>query len=401
MLALRDSFAGLVDARGLALTYLDSAATTPRPHVVVEALTRANVELWASAHRATYAMASDATAAYEGARARVSAFVGDTGRGDVIFVRGATEGINLLAFAHALPRLTKGDSIVVSLLEHHSNLLPWRRLARQTGARVVVVPTNARGDVDVEAFDRAIDARTRIVSVTHVSNVFGSVLPVREIGEIAKARGATFIVDGAQSIGRMPVDVSQIGCDAFVASGHKVYGPAGIGFVWATHALIDGMQPWHLGGGMVARVDEDGAEYVTGPMRFEAGTPNVVAAVGLARALDFVDGLGRASLHRHESNLATLAVRALRALPGVRVIADPRVRAGVVSFAVRGIHPHDVATIADARGVALRAGLHCAEPLLRAWGETSLVRASFGAHSIADDVDRLTDAVSECIAVLS
>ncbi|MFO0677304.1 MAG: cysteine desulfurase [Polyangiaceae bacterium] len=401
MLDLRDAFTGLVDGRGTSLTYLDSAATTPKPQVVVDALVRALSEQWGSAHRATYGLAAGATAAYEKARARVSAFLGDSGRGDVVFVRGATEALNLVAEAHAKPRLRPGDSIVVSILEHHSNLLPWRRVAEATGARLVVVPADPRGDLRPEDFERVVDSRTRVVAVTHVSNVLGSVVPAHAIGTIAKARGATFVLDGAQSIGRMPVDVTALGCDVFVASGHKVYGPPGIGFAWMTHTVLDGMGPWHVGGGMVSRVDDRGAEYVTGPLRFEAGTPNVVGAVGLARALDFVESCGREKLRRHESNLAILASRALRRIPRVRVLGDPRHRAGIVSFTVDGIHPHDLATVADSRGIALRAGHHCAEPLLRSLGTGSVVRASFGAYSVEKDVGRLAEAVVEALSVLS
>ncbi len=363
---------------GRPLVYLDSAATAQKPAAVLEAMDRFYRESYASVARGVHRLSAEATAAYETARARVARFLGGARADEVIFVRGTTEAMNLLA-ATLAPRVAAGDEILVTALEHHSNFVPWQRLAAERGARFVIAETDADGEVPLEEIARKLSARTRVVAIAHVSNVLGTVLPVEGIARLAHEAGALVVVDGAQGAPHQCFDVAALGCDFYAFSGHKTYGPTGIGALWGRRALLESLPPWQAGGGMIERVGDLETTFAPPPQRFEAGTPAAAEAVGLAAALDWMDRIGRGAIAAHEEGLAALAVERLGALPGVTVLGRPRRRAGVVSFAVDGVHPHDVGTVLDSEGIAVRAGHHCAQPLMRRLGLPATVRASFAA----------------------
>ena len=377
---------------GRPLVYLDSAATAQKPAAVLAAMDRFYREGYASVARGVHRLSAEATGAYEAARARVARFLGGAAPDEVVFVRGTTEAMNLLA-AGLAPRVGAGDEILVTALEHHSNFVPWQRLAAERGARFVVAEIDADGEVTLAEVERRLSPRTRVVAVAHVSNVLGTVLPVAGIARLARAVGALVVVDGAQGAPHQSFDVAGLGCDFYAFSGHKTYGPTGIGALWGRRALLESLPPYQTGGGMIERVGDLETSYAPPPQRFEAGTPAAAEAIGLAAALDWIDALGRPAIAAHEEALAGLAIERLSALPGVRVLGRPRQRAGVVSFVVDGVHPHDVGTVLDAEGVAVRAGHHCAQPLMRRLGLVATVRASFAAYSSADEVDALAAAV--------
>jgi len=377
---------------GKPLVYLDSAATAQKPMAVLEAMTRFYRESYASVARGVHRLSSEATAAYEEARARVARFLGGAAADEVVFVRGTTEAVNLLA-ATLAPGIGAGDEIVVTGLEHHSNFVPWQRLAAARGARFRIADVDAAGEVTVEAVARLLGPRTRVVALAHVSNVLGTVLPVAEIARQARAAGALVVVDGAQGAPHLAFDVRDLDCDFYAFSGHKTYGPTGIGALWGRRERLAALAPYQSGGGMIGVVGDEETSWAPPPQRFEAGTPAAAEAIGLAAALDWLDALGRPALAAHEARLAARAVTRLSALPGVEVLGRPRERAGVVSFVVAGVHPHDVGTVLDAEGVAVRAGHHCAQPLMRRLGQVATVRASFAAYNTEAEIDALAAAV--------
>jgi cysteine desulfurase/selenocysteine lyase len=367
--------------------YLDTAATAQKPRSVIDAIARGYDSTYATVHRGVYQRSADMTLAYEAARARVASFIG--GKPDeCVFVRGATEAINLVAQCFAGPRLKPGDRILLSMLEHHSNIVPWQMVAERTGAAIDVLPLTADHRIDLDAMAATIRPEHRIVALAHVSNVLGSVLDARRATEIAHAAGATILLDGCQAVPRIAVDVAEIGCDFYVFSGHKLYGPTGIGVLWGRAELLDAMPPYQGGGSMIDRVSFEKTTYAPAPTRFEAGTPHIVGALGLHAAIDYVDAIGLDRIHAHETALVARTREALSRINSIRVLG-PEDSAGIVSFAMEGVHPHDIGTILDESRVAIRAGHHCAQPLMAALGVEATARASFGVYNGPDDVDAL------------
>ena len=372
--------------------YLDTAATAQKPQVVVDAIARAYGETYATVHRGVYQRSADMTLAYEAARARVARFIGAGSPDECVFVRGATEGINLVAQCWAAEQLQPGDRIMLSMLEHHSNIVPWQMAAEKVGAAIDVCPLTHDGRIDLDAMERMLTDRHRLVAFAHVSNVLGSILDVERAVALAHGVGARILIDGCQAVPRLPVDVTALACDFYVFSGHKLYGPTGIGVLWAKADLLDAMPPWQGGGSMIDKVTWAKSTYAPPPGRFEAGTPHIVGALGLHAAIDYVDGIGLPVIHAHEAALVARARDALGSLNSVRLYG-PDDSAGIVSFAVEGVHPHDVATILDEGQVAIRAGHHCAQPLMEALGLEATARASFGVYNGPQDVDALVKGV--------
>lgn len=367
--------------------YLDTAATSQKPQPVLDAISRGYGETYATVHRGVYQRSADMTLAYEAARKRVATFLGGREE-EVVFVRGATEGINLVAQCWAGTQLKAGDRLLLSTLEHHSNIVPWQMVAERVGAEIDVVPLTADQRIDLDAMAAMLTERHKLVALAHVSNVLGSVLDAKRATELAHKVGAKILLDGCQAVPRMPVDVAEIGCDFYVMSGHKLYGPTGIGVLWGRYALLDAMPPYQGGGSMIDRVTFARTTYAPPPGRFEAGTPHIVGVVGLHAAIDYVDGIGLDRIHAHETALVAQAREALSQLNSVKLFG-PADSAGIVSFAVEGVHPHDVATILDEGNVAIRAGHHCAQPLMDALGVPATARASFGVYNGAADIAAL------------
>lgn len=371
-------------------SYLDTAATAQKPRAVIEAITNAYARDYATVHRGVYARSAAMTEAYEAAREAVAGFIGGRAA-DVIFVRGATEAINLVANSWGDGNVGPGDRILLTTLEHHANIVPWRMLADRCGAEIDVAPLTPDGRIDTPALIALIRPETRIVAVAHVSNVLGSVAEVRAIADAAHAAGALLLVDGCQAAPRLAVDVAALGADFYVFSAHKLYGPTGIGALWARPGLLDTMPPWQGGGAMIDEVRFDRVTYASPPQRFEAGTPHIVGAIGFHAAIGWVEQVGIGNIDAHERWLLAAARDALSALDVT--IFGPQDSAGILSFAIGSVHPHDVATILDESGVAIRAGHHCAQPLMRWLGVPATARASFAAHSTPADVERLVAGV--------
>lgn len=371
--------------------YLDTAATSQKPKPVLDAIARGYGETYATVHRGVYQRSADMTLAFEAARERVARFIGGKPQ-ETIFVRGATEGINLVAQCWAGTQLKAGDRILLSTLEHHSNIVPWQMVAERIGAEIDVVPLTPDQRIDLDAMAAMITPAHKLVALAHVSNVLGSVLDAKRATEIAHSVGAKILLDGCQAVPRMAVDVADIGCDFYVFSGHKLYGPTGIGVLWGRAELLDAMPPYQGGGSMIDRVTFAKTTYAPPPGRFEAGTPHIVGVVGLHAAVDYVDAIGLDRIHAHETALVAQARQALSQLNSVRLFG-PDDSAGIVSFAVEGVHPHDVATILDEGNVAIRAGHHCAQPLMDALGVPATARASFGVYNGADDIAALVKGI--------
>ncbi|WP_157220081.1 cysteine desulfurase [Flavisphingomonas formosensis] len=367
--------------------YLDTAATAQKPRPVIDAITRAYDTSYATVHRGVYQRSADMTLAYEAARRRVAGFIGAASADQIVFVRGATEGINLVAQSWG-QRLGPGDRILLSALEHHSNIVPWQLLRDRTGAEIDVIPLTADGQVDLVAAEAMIGPQHKLVALAHVSNVLGSILDVRRAADMAHAVGAKLLVDGCQAVPRLAVDVATLGADFYVFSGHKLYGPTGVGVLWAKAEILDSMPPWQGGGSMIDRVTFERTTYAPAPARFEAGTPHITGALGLHAAIDYVEAIGLDAIHAHEAALVRLTREALGNLNSVRLFG-PENSAGIVSFAVEGVHPHDVGTILDEEQVAIRAGHHCAQPLMDVLGVPATARASFGVYNGEQDVARL------------
>ena len=390
--------AELVDARAdfpaipEGWAYLDSAATAQKPQVVIDAITRGYDRDYATVHRGVYARSADMTVAYEAARAAVARLMG-AGVDEVVFTRGATESINLVAQSWGNANVRSGDRILLSALEHHSNIVPWQMLAERTGAHIDVAPITSDGRIDEDALIALIGPRTKMVAIAHVSNVLGSVADIARIAEAAHKHGALLLADGCQAAPRVTVDVRTLGADFYVFSGHKLYGPTGIGVLWGRADLLAAMPPWQGGGAMIETVSFERTTYALPPGRFEAGTPHIVGALGLHAAVDYVEGIGVAVIDAHERRLARAARAALREINTVRLFG-PDDSAGIVSFAMEGVHPHDIATILDESGVAIRAGHHCCQPLMAVLGVPATARASFAVYNDEDDVARLVDGLA-------
>ncbi len=383
----RADFPGLVTADGKPWHYLDTAATAQKPRAVIDAIGRAYGPDYATVHRGVYARSADMTIAYENARRKAASFIG--GREDeTVFVRGATEGINLVAHSWGTANLKPGDRIMLSQLEHHSNIVPWQLVAERTGAHIDVAPLTDDGQIDLDAMQAMLTERHKMVALAHISNVLGSVLDARRAADLAHNVGALLLLDGCQAVPRLPVDVVALGCDFYVYSAHKLYGPTGIGVLWGRAELLDAMPPWQGGGAMIDRVTFSRTTYAPPPQRFEAGTPHIAGAVGLAAAIDYVEAIGVAAIHAHECALVAEAQEALAGINAIRVFG-PKDSAGILSFEMQGVHPHDIGTILDEANVAIRAGHHCAQPLMDHLGVPATARASFGVYSNSDDVSAL------------
>ncbi|MDM5054541.1 cysteine desulfurase [Aeromonas dhakensis] len=391
---LRSQFPALAqEVNGHPLIYLDNAATTQKPKAVLDAINHYYLADNANVHRAAHALSGRATRAFEDARETVARFINATRSHEVIWTRGTTEAINLVAQSWGVSELRAGDEIILSTLEHHANIVPWQLVAQRTGAVIRVAPLDERGDLDMAAYLAMLGPRTRLVSVAHVSNALGTVNPVEQIVAAAKAVGALTLIDGAQAVAHLEVDVQTIGCDFYVFSGHKLYGPTGIGVLWGRTELLERMPPWQAGGEMIDRVSFSGTTFNTLPFKFEAGTPHIAGAIGLAAAIDFVMEQERGLLASHEAVLTDYLVAGLRQVPGLHLVGEPGQRAGAVSFLLRGIHPQDAATLLDMQGIALRVGHHCAMPLMESLGIGGTMRASLACYNNRDDVDALLAAL--------
>jgi cysteine desulfurase/selenocysteine lyase len=371
--------------------YLDTAATSQKPHVVIDAIRHGYDTSYATVHRGVYQRSADMTLAYEAARRRVASFIGGA-ESEIVFVRGATEAINLVATCWAREQLKPGDRILLSMLEHHSNIVPWQMAAEAVGAAIDVIPLTHDHRIDLDAMAAMIRPEHKLVALSHVSNVLGSVLDAKRATEIAHSVGAKILIDGCQAVPRIAVDVAEIGCDFYVFSGHKLYGPTGIGVLWGRADLLDAMPPYQGGGSMIDRVSFERTTYAPPPTRFEAGTPHIVGALGLHAAIDYVAGLGLEAIHAHETALVRQTRDALRGINSVTLFG-PEDAAGIVSFSIEGVHPHDIGTILDESRVAIRAGHHCAQPLMEMLGVAATARASFGVYNGAADIEALVKGI--------
>ena len=379
--------------RGKPLVYLDNAATTQKPQAVIDALVGFYTADNANVHRGVHLLSERATAAFEQARATVRHFLGAADTTEIVFVRGATEGINLVARTWGRAHLAPGDEVLVSTLEHHSNIVPWQMVCGETGAVLRVIPVNDCGELLMDEFDALFGDRTRLVSIVHVSNALGTVNPIREIVRRAHARGVPVLVDGAQAVSHLPVDVQQLDCDFYVFSGHKVFGPTGIGVLYGKSRLLETMPPYQGGGDMISSVTFERTDYNSVPYRFEAGTPDIAGAIGLAAALEYVTAVGLDRIRAHERDLLAYATACLSSVPGVRLIGPAGDKAAIVSFVMEGVHPHDIGTIVDRDGVAIRTGHHCCQPLMRRLGVDATARASFAFYNTPGEIDALAAAL--------
>jgi cysteine desulfurase/selenocysteine lyase len=377
------------EAHGRPLVYLDNAATTQKPRQVIEAVTGFYERDCANVHRGVHTLSQRATVAYEQARTTIKAHLGADDSREIVFTRGTTEAINLVASSFVRPRLEPGDEILITGMEHHSNIVPWQLLCEERGAVLKVVEITDSGELELDRYEEALSDRTRLVGVVHVSNALGTVNPVRQMIEMAHERGVPVLVDGAQAVPHGRVDVRDLDCDFYAFSGHKVYGPSGIGALYGKREHLLEMVPYQGGGDMILSVTWAKTTFAEPPHRFEAGTPNIEGAIGLAAALDYLDGLDLEAVAAHEAELLAAATDAVLAVPGTRLIGAAEHRAGALSFVMEGIHPHDIGTILDSEGVAVRAGHHCAQPVMQRFGVSATVRASFGIYNTADEVDRL------------
>jgi cysteine desulfurase/selenocysteine lyase len=371
------------------LVYLDNAATAQKPRVVIDAVTRYYTQTNSNVHRGLHELSEKATAAYERARATVRRFINAAEEREIVFVRGTTEGINLVAQAWGRTAVRKGDEVLLTEMEHHSNIVPWQMLCERAGARLRVAPIDDAGTLRLDALRDLVGPRTRMVALAHVSNALGTVNPVREITRLAHERGALVLLDGAQAVPHMPVDVRDIGCDFYAFSGHKMFAPTGIGILYGRADLMEAMDPWQGGGDMIASVSFEKTTYKRAPHRFEAGTPDIAGAIGLGAAVEYIESIGWPAIEAHERDLLDYATRSIAAVPGVSVLASGAPRVGVVSFVVDGVHPHDVGTILDTQGVAVRAGHHCAQPLMDRLGLPATARASLAFYNTRDEIDAL------------
>ncbi len=395
--ALRPDFAvfDTPTRSGKQLVYLDAAASAPKPRSVVDTIADAYSHHYANVHRGIYELSEDATARFEGARRKVAAFIGARSEREIVFVRNATEAINLVAYSWGRSNVRAGDRVVTTQLEHHANIVPWQQLTREVGATLDYVAITDDGRLELDDLRAKLALRPKLLAVAGVSNALGTINPLREIVEMAHAAGALVLVDAAQSVPHMPTDVVALDCDFLALSGHKMLGPSGIGALWGRRELLDAMPPFMTGGSMIIRVTMDGAEWNEVPYKFEAGTPAIVEAIGLGAAIDYLNALGMDAVRAHERHLFEQAWAALGAIPGVRRLGpdDAATHAGVISFVLDGIHPHDVATVFDSEGVAVRAGHHCAQPVMLRYDIPATTRASFYVYNDLDDVEALASAV--------
>jgi cysteine desulfurase / selenocysteine lyase len=380
---------------GKPLVYLDNAASAQKPNQVLERLQRTYTEQYANVHRGLHYLANEATEAYEAARETVRAFINAERKEEVIFTRNATEAINLVAYTFGRERIKAGDEIVLSIMEHHSNIVPWHFLRERQGAVIKWAPVDEEGNFLIDEFENFLGPRTKLVAITQMSNALGTVVPVKEVVKLAHARGIPVLIDGAQGAVHLDVDVRDIDCDFYVFTGHKLYGPTGIGVLYGKYGLLASMPPFNGGGEMIHEVSQDRVTYGEPPYRFEAGTPAIVQAIGLGAAIDYVNSIGKARIRAHENTLVKYAHDRLGAINSLRIIGNAKDKGPVVSFELKGAHPHDVATVIDRQGVAVRAGTHCVMPLLARYGLTATCRASFALYNTKDEIDALAASIAK------
>jgi cysteine desulfurase/selenocysteine lyase len=394
--AIREQFPALTQRiHGRPLVYLDTAATALKPARVIEAVRRAHAVDSANIHRGVHTLSQRATEAYEGAREKVRRFLRAADTREIVFVRGTTEAINLVAHAFGRANVRAGDQVLITALEHHSNIVPWQMLCQETGAELRVVPVTDEGEVTLEDFERNLTRRTRLVAVAHASNALGTVLPVEPMIRMAHERGVRVLVDGAQAAPHLLADVARLGCDFYALSGHKLYGPTGVGVLYGRLDLLEGMPPYQGGGDMIRSVTFAKTRYADPPQRFEAGTPNIAGVIGLGAAIDFLSELDRGAVLAHEADLLAHGTELLSSIPGLRLLGTANEKIGVLSFTLRGVHPHDLGTILDREGIAIRTGHHCAEPLMERLGVPATARASLGVYSERADLAALACAVDK------
>ncbi|MGT2443099.1 cysteine desulfurase [Ensifer adhaerens] len=378
---------------GKPLVYLDNGASAQKPQVVIDAISHAYSNEYANVHRGLHFLSNAATEAYEAAREKVRRFLNAPSVDNIIFTKSSTEAINTVAYGYGMPKLGEGDEIVLSIMEHHSNIVPWHFIRERQGAKLVWIPVDDGGALHVEDFVKCLTDKTKLIAITHMSNALGTVVPVKEICHIARERGIPVLVDGSQGAVHMPVDVQDIDCDWYVMTGHKLYGPSGVGVLYGKTDRLKEMRPFLGGGEMIEVVTEDYVTYNDPPHRFEAGTPPIVQAIGLGYALDYMDKLGRAAIQAHEADLTAYARERLSSVNSLRVFGNTPDKGSIFAFELAGIHSHDVSMVIDRAGVAVRAGTHCAQPLLKRFGATSTCRASFGLYNTRAEVDALVDAL--------
>lgn len=385
---------------GKPLVYLDNAATTQKPLAVIEAIGNYYRHDNSNIHRGVHTLSERATEAYEKVRVAAQKFLNAADTKEIIFVRGTTEAINLVAQSYGRKNVGSGDEVVITAMEHHSNIVPWQLLCEEKGARLRVAPINDRGELLLEEFEKLLGPKTKIVAVGHLSNALGTINPVHEIVRMAHARNIPVLVDGAQAAPRMTVDVQELDCDFYAISGHKMYGPTGIGILYGKSRLLEAMPPYQGGGDMIASVTFDKTVYNRLPYKFEAGTPNIADTIGLGAAIEYLNGLGLEEIEQHEADLLSYATQAVESIPGVRVIGTAVEKAGVLSFVMDEIHPHDIGTILDSEGIAVRTGHHCAQPVMQRFNIPATARASFGLYNMREEVDALVAGIHKVREVL-
>lgn len=399
---VRPDFPALArEVRGKPLVYLDSAATGLTPAPVIEAIQGYYTECNANVHRAVHTMGEEATARFEATRDAVRDFINAPSREEIVFVRGATEAVNLVAQSFVRPRVAEGDEILVSRMEHHSNIVPWQMVCEQTGAKLRVIPMNEAGELDQAAFEAMLGPRVKMLALVHVSNALGTVNPVAAMTEKAHAHGIPVLLDGAQAVPHGPVDVQAIGCDFYAFSGHKAFGPTGIGALFGRREHLEAMPPYHGGGEMIRKVTFEGTEYADVPQKFEAGTPNIADTIGLGATIEYLNQVGMDTVARYEQELLAYATQVLESVPGLRLIGTARDKAAVVSFVVEGVHPHDLGTIVDHDGIAIRTGHHCAMPVMQFYGVPATARASLAFYNTREEIDLLAESLERAKSVLS
>ena len=384
---------------GKPLVYLDNAASAQKPLAVIEAERDVYERCYANIHRGVHWLSVHTTDAYDAAREKARAFVNARAAHEIIFLRGTTEAVNLVAQTYGRRNVGAGDEVLITGLEHHSNIVPWQMLCEEKGARLSVVPLDEAGEIDLDTLERMLTPRTKLVSVAHLSNALGTVLPVKRIGELAHARGIPVLVDGAQAVPRMPVDVQDLDCDFYAFSSHKIYGPTGVGVLYGKTALLEAMPPYQGGGDMIRSVTFEKTTYNALPYKFEAGTPNIAGGIALGAALDYVSGIGLDRIAAHEHDLLADATTKLSTIEGLKIIGTAREKAGVLSFVLDGVHPHDIGTVLDREGIAIRTGHHCAQPVMDRYGLPATARASFGLYNTHGEVDALVAAIHKVIGM--
>lgn len=402
VVSIRNDFPILgTQVHGKPLVYLDNAASSQHPVQVIGAIKKLYESGYSNIHRGVHQLSQDATTAYENSRASVRGFIHADCIHEIVFTSGTTESINLVAQSYARPRLQKGDEILITHMEHHSNIVPWQMVCEQTGAELKVVPISDRGELEMARFSELLSERTKLVSVGHVSNALGSVNPLQEIIDAAHAIGVPVLVDGAQAVPHIPVDVQALDCDFYAFSGHKIYGPTGIGVLYGKEKLLNEMPPYKGGGDMILSVSFEGTTYNTLPYKFEAGTPNIAGAIGLGAAIEYVQSIGLGAIAAHEHGLLEYATSKLKEIGGLRIIGEAEQKAGLVSFVLDTVHPHDIGTMLDMEGVAIRTGHHCAQPVMERYNVPATARASFAMYNTFAEIDVLTEAIKKTIGMFA